>query len=250
MIRLGSAISILVLWMIFSRDITGVGTPVVWYILALHSIVIYPIYTLGYYYAVKHLPLSYFGMLGIVAPVANTFFSYLFFDTIPTLAGYVGISSILFGLAILLYKHEDKTICILPFIVAIAVYVSMGFNPILDRIAMLHVSPFTYAMFNQTAAIIPIFLMSFLLSWGPQVDFFRKNIPVIAVIGLTQGIGWLGGAYAFAHAPNVGYAVALINTHAILTALYGIFILKEELTKRKIFVFFCMLVALISFAFA
>jgi drug/metabolite transporter (DMT)-like permease len=199
---------------------------------------------------VKHLPLSYFGMLGIVAPVANTIFSYLFFDTIPTITGYIGIGSILLWLSVLLYKHEDKTIHILPFIVAIAVYMSMGFNPILDKIAMQYVSPFTYAMCNQTAAIIPIFLMSFLLSGGPQLDFFHKNISVIALIGLTQGIGWLSGAYAFTHAINVGYAVALINTHAIITTLYWVFILKEEVTKRKVFVFICMMIALVAFAFA
>jgi drug/metabolite transporter (DMT)-like permease len=115
---------------------------------------------------------------------------------------------------------------------------------------MQHISPFTYAMMNQAAAIIPIFLMSFLLSWGPQVPFFRKNLAIIAIIWLTQWIGWLGWAYAFAEAQNVGYAVALINTHAILTTAYGIFILKEEVTKKKLFVFACMMVALVSFAFA
>jgi drug/metabolite transporter (DMT)-like permease len=186
MIRLGSAVSIIFLWVIFSRDTSGINTPIVWYILGLHSIIIYPLYTLGYYYAVKHLPLSYFGMLGIIAPVANTIFSYIFFDTIPTPAGYIGIGSILIGLTILLYKHENKTILILPCIVAIGVYISMGFNPILDKIAMQHISPFTYAMFNQTAAILPIFLMSFLLAGGPQIPFFKKNLPVIAIIGLTQ----------------------------------------------------------------
>jgi drug/metabolite transporter (DMT)-like permease len=56
--------------------------------------------------------------------------------------------------------------------------------------------------------------------------------------------------YALTHAPNVGYATAIANTHAILTAMYGVFILKEKITKRKIFVFLCMLFALLAFAFA
>jgi drug/metabolite transporter (DMT)-like permease len=73
---------------------------------------------------------------------------------------------------------------------------------------------------------------------------------MIALIGISQGIGWLGSMYAFNTAPNSGYAVALINTHAIITAVYGILILKERVTKRKIFVFLCMMVALIAFAFA
>jgi len=44
------------------------------------------------------------------------------------------------------------------FIIAILVYISMGFTPILDKIAMHHTSPFTYAMLNQVAAIIPVLL--------------------------------------------------------------------------------------------
>lgn len=56
-----------------------------------------------------------------------------------------------------------------------------------------------------------------------------------------------GGMYAFASAPNTGYVVALINTHAIIAVLYGTIILKEKITKKKLMVFLCMLVALISF---
>lgn len=249
MIRLGSAVSITILWLIFSRDLSGIDSREVWMIIGLISLVIYPLYTLGYYYAVRHLPLSYFGMLGIIAPIANTVFSYLVLGTIPTLAGYIGIASIIIGLSVLLYRHEDKSISLLAILVAIAVYVSMWLNPILDKIAMAHIGPFTYAMINQLSAIIPVFLMSFLLAGGPRVDFFRSNIRVVAIIGLTQGIGWLGSMYAFSSAPNVGYAVALINTHAIITTLYGIYVLREEVTKRKLFVFTCMLIALVSFAF-
>jgi glucose uptake protein GlcU len=51
-------------------------------------------------------------------------------------------------------------------------------------------------------------------------------------------------------AENVSYPVAIMNTHAIITTLYGIFILKEEVTKRKVFVFTCMVLALVAFAFA
>jgi hypothetical protein len=40
----------------------------------------------------------------------------------------------------------------------------MGFNPILDKIAMQYTSPFTYAMLNQISAILPVFLLSYLLS--------------------------------------------------------------------------------------
>lgn len=249
MIRLGSALSLFFLWIIFSRDTVGITNTTVWSIIAITSLVIYPLYTLGYYYAVKHLPLSYFGMLGIIAPVANTVFSYFILWKIPTLSGYIGIASILVGLSILLYKNEHKEISLWAFVVAIFVYISMGFTPILDTIAMHHTSPFTYAMMNQLSAIIPVFIMSYLLTRETKIGFFQNNFFTIALIWLSQGIGWLGSMYAFSTAPNTGYVVALINTHAIITAVYGTIILGEKITKKKLMVFSCMCIALISFLF-
>ncbi len=249
MIRLFSAISITLLWVIFSRDTSHIWSSQVWSIIAIISLIIYPLYTLGYYYAVSHLPLSYFWMLGIIAPIANTIFSYFFFHTLPNIAGYIGICSILLGLSVLLYKHERKEFWFFPIFIAILVYSSMGLNPILDKLAMVHIDPFSYAMLNQLAAIIPIFLLSYFVTGWTQIHFLRKNMKVISIIWITQWIGWICSMYTFVHAPNVGYAVALINTHAIITALYWVIILKEKVTKRKIFVFLCMFVALISFAF-
>jgi hypothetical protein len=105
---------------------------------------------------------------------------------IPTLAGYIGITSILVGLSILLYKNEHKEVSIFAFIIAVLVYISMGFTPILDTIAMHHTSPFTYAMINQLSAIIPVFLLSYILTRKTGFAFFKTNFSLVALIGLTQ----------------------------------------------------------------
>jgi drug/metabolite transporter (DMT)-like permease len=39
-----------------------------------------------------------------------------------------------------------------------------------------------------------------------------------------------------------------MNTHAIMTLLYGVFFLKEKLTKRKLAILGCIMLGLISFA--
>lgn len=53
---------------------------------------------------------------------------------------------------------------------------------------------------------------------------------------------------AIGQSPSTSYAVALINTHAIITVLFGIIFLKEKLTKRKIAILGCVILGLISFA--
>jgi drug/metabolite transporter (DMT)-like permease len=42
----------------------------------------------------------------------------------------------------------------------------------------------------------------------------------------------------------------MINTHAIITTLYGVIVLKESVTRKKILAFICMVLALAAFAFA
>jgi uncharacterized membrane protein len=92
--------------------------------------------------------------------------------------------------------------------------------------------------------------MNVLFFQGLRFDFYRKNFTQITTIGLLSGLSYYLAIAAVQIAENVSYPVAIMNTHAIITVLYGVFILKEEITLRKIFVFICMLVALISFAFA
>ncbi len=252
MIRLWSAIAGIILWIIFSRDITGMTDNTVIGILAFIALVMYPLQTYGYYRGLHELPLSLFGMLAPITMVSSILFSWLFLDKLPSIFGYIGIGFVIFWLLLLIEKKNEKNkhITFVPILLSIITYISMGLGGVLDKIALTYVSPFTYTMMNQSFAALSLFIVSFFLFGGPKLEQAKKNFKTILFIGLSQGVWWLAGMYAIQWSPHVGYAVAMINTHTIITTLYGIIILREWITRRKIAVFFSMIMALIAFAFA
>jgi drug/metabolite transporter (DMT)-like permease len=252
MIRVGSSIAGIILWLTLSRDTTGMTDTTVLIILGVVGFLLYPIQTYGYYRAIHELPLSFFGMLAPVSMLSNITFAYIFLGQVPSLWGYIGIGAIIVWLLLLIEQKNEhsKHISLVPVLLALMTYASMWLGGVLDKIALGHTTPFAYTMMNQSLAGISLFMLSFVLFDGPHIPAARKNISIIAIIGLSQGIGWLAGMYAIQWSPNVGYATALINTHAIITTLYGIIVLREGVTRKKLLVLGCMCIALASFAFA
>lgn len=220
-----------------------------WWVL-LYCFFTYPLLIVLYYKAMEHLPLSLFGMLAPIVPVTALLATWMIYGITPSFWGFVGLWAISIGIIVLFWKHEHAKISFQSFIFAIFSYMIMWFGSVLDKIAMEQVSSSLYTLLNQTTALVSLFFFSFLYFQWPHFHFFRKNIKVLSFIGITQGIGYLGVMTAISLSPNPWYVVALSNTHAIITALYGILVLKETITLRKAFVFACMTVALISFAFA
>ena len=249
MIRVGSVVVAWIIWFSFSRSFDGIHSPVLWGVL-LYSFFAYPVLIVLYYKAMLHLPLSLFGMLAPIVPVSALVATWGIFDTVPSLWWFFWIACIAVAVVVLMWKHEEKEIAYSSLICAILSYMIMWFGGVLDKVAMEHVTPDFYALLNQSIALVSLFLFSFFIFDGPKLGFYKKNIKLLSWIGATQWLWYVLIMSSIAIAPNPGYVVALSNTHAIIITLYGTLILWEKFTKRKIFVFFFMILALISFAFA
>lgn len=249
MIRVGAITGSLILWLIFSRDFWDITHPHVW-MTFLVVLFLFPPQFYTYYRAMHELPFSVFGMMAPIVPITATIASIFLHNSSLTIFWGLGIFFITCWLVWLFWKHERKDMPIKYLIYGVITYMLMGIGQVVDKFALVHIGPYTYTVLNQTLMLILILIISPYLYWGIYTWFFKSNFRVIFIVWLTQWISYLCAMYAIIYAPNIGYSTAIANTHAILTALYGIFILKEEVTPRKVFVFFCMLIALISFAFA
>jgi drug/metabolite transporter (DMT)-like permease len=249
MLRIGSITSAVILWIIFSRDFSWLNHSIVWWIF-FYSMIAYPLSVYFYLRAIHDLPLSIFGMLAPFALVVSLFCSWIFFSSVPSLLGWAWVLLIGIALTSLFWKREKWDIHIKSIIFALCSYSLMWLGYSMDKFALGYVDPFFYTVINQAIALFSIgFVNFYFLSWL-KIWFFRRNFIPLFLIWLLQGVSYYASMYAVSHSPNIWYATALINTHAILTTLYGIFILKEKITKRKVFVFLCMMGALIAFAFA
>ncbi|MBC7498822.1 DMT family transporter [Candidatus Gracilibacteria bacterium] len=249
MLRLVSGICALIIWVIFSRDTVGMTDPVVISVI-LAVALLYPLQTHLYYRAMYAMPISVFGMMAGIVPLTSLILSHIFLGSPVSSFGLIAIGFTILAIAILSYKRDHGDVHISAILYAIGAYVLFGIGSVLDRTALYHIAPIPYTVLNQIVGAISIFVYTHSLLGNTQVQAARENIPVILMIGGTIAISWLLSSQALLLAPNPGYVGALQNVHMLITALYGVFILKEEITKRKIFVFICMLIALVSFAFA
>ncbi len=249
MIRVGTLVSAIIIWAIFSRDLTGISDPVIW--MALGGIlIIYPVQTYLYYRAMHELPLSVFGMMAPIIPVTATIWAILFHGAHLSLGWWIWIFLICTGLVSLFWKSTRKNISSLSIMIAILCYIIIWSGQVIDKFALSHTTPYLYTVLNQFVWLISIFVTSYFLYGGFHFWFYKKNAVMLSSMGCLQWVWYLCSMYALSYAPNIGYATALSNTHAIITAIYGVMVLKEGITRSKIFVFTCMILALISFAFA
>lgn len=247
MIRLGAWLSAGILWMILSRDYSWLFEIDLLILLFGVIFIFYPLYTTGYFYALQRMELSLFGMMAPIAIVSNSIFSWIIFGKIPTFFWFLGIFFISLSIVMIFYKNKAKG-HILAIGVAIGTYILLGISSGLDKIAIGYISPYLYTTINQLGATFSLFVLSFFLFWGPNTGFAQQNWKQLLIIGWVQWIGWSIGMLAVWQSPNTSYAVALMNTHAIMTLLYGVFFLREKLTKRKIAILGCVILGLISFA--
>lgn len=249
MIRVGSWIGALILWILFSRDYTWVTD---WRFLLLLAGVIflfYPLYTIGYYYALQRMELSLFGMLAPVAILSNVLFSWLVFGSIPSLFGWIGIGLISLSIITLFYRNKAKW-DITSLVIALGTYILLGISSGLDKIGISYISPYLYTTLNQFGAALSLFILSFFLFSGPHLSFAQKNYKMILGIGIVQWVGWAIGMLAIQSTPNPWYAVALMNTHAIMTVIYGVVVFWESFTRRKQVILWLVTLSLVAFAMA
>ncbi len=249
MFRLISSTFAIILWCIFSRDITGLSNPNMLLILG-SLLFLYPIQVHFYYRAIHLLPISTLGMLAGIVPLTSLIWSYLYIWSSISSLGILAIILTVIAIATLSYKNIDSDVSIWSLLYAVGAYVLFGIGNIIDKTALSYMSAIPYTTLTQIIGTISIFTYSYFILKNTQYRSFGKNIGTIVLVGISMSISAFLISQAFSLSPNPGYVGALQNMHILFTALYGVFVLKEKVTPRKVFVFICMLVALIWFAFA
>ncbi len=249
MFRLISSIFAIIVWFIFSRDTSGIPNPTMLVILC-GLFFLYPIQVHCYYRAIHLLPISTLGMLAGIVPLTSLIWSYIFIGSPISILGMFAIVMTIIAIAVLSYRNLGSEMTLVALIYAISAYVLFGIWNIIDKKALAYIIPITYTTLTQIIGFVSIFLYSYFVLKDTKYRSLGKHIYTIGIVGVLMSISAFLIWQAFFLSLNPGYVGALQNIHILFTALYGVFILKEEITPRKVFAFICMLVALISFAFA
>lgn len=83
MMRAGSALSAIAIWLIFSHDFTGITHPSVLWVFV-YCAFAYPIIMYLYYRAMHEIPLSVFGMMAPITPITALITSAIVLETTIT----------------------------------------------------------------------------------------------------------------------------------------------------------------------
>lgn len=249
MLRCVSGIFSICIWLLLSRDLTGILHPTVLCIF-ITLFFLFPIQVHLYYRAMELLPISTLGMLAGIVPLTSLFLSHILLGSPISIFGLIAICLTVMAIAVLSYKQSKSIWHVKAFSYAIGAYVLFGIGNILDKTALLHMASIPYTTLSQTIATTSLLLYALFVLRDTKIEKFKEHRYTIGILWCIIGISSLCISHAFFLAPNPGYVGALQNMHILFTSLYGMCILKEEVTFRKIFVLMSMILAIIFFALA
>ena len=137
----------------------------------------------------------------------------------------------------------------LPVLLMLGCVFSMAAGSSLDKIAIQVSNPVFYSFMNTLGASLVLLI---LMCWYKEKDSFvniKSKFWLFVLMGILQAIAYVASMYAFKYGP-VSYVLAIRAGSFILVGLYGIFILKENISPRKIvaIIFFSLGVLALAFA--
>lgn len=209
-----------------------------WYPLLIIWIFLYPLQAFFYYKSLKGGEISNVLPLMSFIPIFNIVTSWVLIGELPSLVGFLGISSIVAGIYALNTKPDthflDPVIHLFrdkPSLFMLINCACLALGASLDKISIQASNPLFYTFVNTLGASIVLFIIA---SFTNKQIFepVKKYSKDLAYIGVFQSFAF--SAYIVAlNTGIVAYVLAIKSSSAILGSVWGFVFLKETLSKSK-----------------
>ncbi len=222
-----------------------------WWPLLIIWFVLYPVQTYFMYRAVREADISTVTPVMCLLPVFNVGTSFILLGEVPTFLGFTGIILIVLGTYFILRQKKNSTNSSIPVFLMIVAMFCIAIGSSLDKISIQVSNPVFYGFMNTLGASVMFFILIHLYNEKHSFKhiFSKTFFWPLVFVGVLQAISFTASMYAFKYGP-VSYVLAIRAGSYILVGLYGIIILKENLSARKIIalVFFSLGVLALAFA--
>ena len=203
------------------------------------------------YRAVREADISTVTPVMCLLPVFNVGTSFFLLGEIPSIVGLAGIVFIVFATYLVLKPKEENVSFSMPVLLMVAAMFCIAIGSTLDKVAIQVSNPVFYGFMNTLGASI-VFLV--LMHWYDEKHSFghmrsAKWFWPFMALGVLQAISFTASMYAFKYGP-VSYVLAIRAGSYVLVGFYGVVILKESLSNRKIMALICFLFGILALAFA
>ncbi len=210
---------------------------------------LYPVQTYFMYRAVREADISTVAPIMCLLPVFNVGTSFLLLGEVPSLIGFGGIVLIVLGTYLILWQKGKGASLSVPVLLMIAAMFCIAIGSSLDKVSLEVSNPVFYGFMNTLGATAVFLVMMHF--YKEKHSFAQMGVRFwhLALLGALQAISFTATMYAFKYGP-VSYVLALRAGSYVLAGLYGVVILKESFSNRKIIAFACFLGGVLMLALA
>lgn len=210
---------------------------------------LYPIQTYLLYRAIREGDVSTVTPVFALLPVFNIGTSFILLGEKPTIIGWVAILLIVFGTYLMLRQETTAKKTMLPVLMMIGSVFCIALGSTLDKIAIGVSNPVFYSFVNTLGASVIFFILMHFYKERESFIEMRIHFWVLTLLGVLSAISFTTLMYAFQYGPT-SYVLAVRALGYVMAGLYGVFVLREVLSIRKIFSLICFLTGIIVLAFA
>ena len=182
-------------------------------------------------------------------PVFNVGTSFLLLGEVPSVFGWLGILLIVFGTYLMLWKKSKTKNIAIPVLLMIGAMFCIAIGSTLDKVSIQVSNPVFYGFMNTLGASVVFLILMYFYKEKNSFTEMKSRFWVLTFLGIIQAVSFVSYMYAFKYG-QTSYVLAIRAGAYVLAGLYGIFFLKEVVTRRKIIAIICFLIGVLALAFA
>jgi drug/metabolite transporter (DMT)-like permease len=206
-----------------------------WLPLSIIWIVLYPVQNYFLYRSLREGELSEVTPVSALLPILNLIPSFLVLHEIPSAYGFVGIIATVIATYLLLTDVPEgaRLGYNRPVLFMLLTIACTAIGSTLDKVAIEVSTPVFYTFMNALGATVVFSILTYM--YDQQKDLVRVKTMFwkLALLGVLLALAFVAFATAFVLGPT-SYTLAIRSGGFLIAALWGIFFLRESLSKKKI----------------
>ncbi len=219
-----------------------------WWPLIVIWVILYPLQNYLLYRSLREGELSQVTPVSALLPVFNIVPSFFLLQELPSLFGAAGIITTVLATYLLLTDVRAGDLAVesvalhygarkqkynLPVLFMIGTVVCTAIGSTLDKVAIEVSTPVFYVCVNMVGAALVFLALTFAYRQQHELVRIKESFWTFTLLGVVMALAFVSFATAFTLGPT-SYTLAIRSGGFIIAALWGLFLLKESLSSRKI----------------
>ncbi|MSU73777.1 hypothetical protein EXS56_01415 [Candidatus Kaiserbacteria bacterium] len=206
-----------------------------WWPLIIIWVILYPLQNYLLYRSLREGELSQVTPVSALLPALNIIPSFFLLQELPSAFGAAGIITTVLATYLLLtdVRAGEKQKYNLPVLFMIGTVVCTAIGSTLDKVAVEVSTPVFYTFVNMLGASLVFLVLTFAYRQQHELVRIKESFWTFALLGVVMALAFVAFVTAFTLGPT-SYTLAIRSGGFIIAALWGVFLLKESLSSRKI----------------